>query len=256
MSWLSCWDDHEAKPWICRSFCDRFPTMSDHVTTKQQIGTGISKWRLYPWWLQEVVATCWAQSQTETKLKRNLFSVRHHGTTDHGVETIQFWDPILTTRWPWRSWAAHFWSQDAPLQGTFGPESAFGHFGKLTPETTLSSRGDLCLMGRQTNTRKSCCSMGFKQEIMGIQSAKIKETRELIAAAGQCSWQNSPFQIHDQTMSKATTGVTWSCYALRLKGKTATFIKFNYGPCASPKWSIAMSIHNTVLKIITGARAV
>ena len=42
-------------------------------------------------------------------------------------------------------------------------------------------------MGRQTNTRKSCCSMGFKQEIMGIQSAKIKETRELIAAAGQCS---------------------------------------------------------------------
>ena len=72
--------------------------------------------------------------------------MRRHGTTDSGrfgihlsfnvlkhVETIQFWDPILThTRWPWRSWAAHFWSQDAPLQGTFGTESAFGHPGKLT----------------------------------------------------------------------------------------------------------------------------
>ena len=205
------------------------------------------------------------------------------GSRSHLLSSIPNWDetqmePLLREApWNHRSWC---WNHpiilrpnsDHPVtlkelgsaflitgctsSGHLWPGIRFWTPRELTPETTLSSRGDLCLMGRQTNTRKSCCSMGFKQEIMGIQSAKIKETRELIAAAGQCSWQNSPFQIHDQTMSKATTGVTWSCYALRLKGKTATFIKFHYGPCASPKWSIAMSIHNTVLKIITGARAV
>jgi hypothetical protein len=36
-------DHHETKLLLCRSLHDRFPNMSDHVTTKQQIGTGISK---------------------------------------------------------------------------------------------------------------------------------------------------------------------------------------------------------------------
>ena len=129
-SWLGCWDDHEAK---LHGFTRHFAivcspchfTMKDNnlegiwikIIINEKL-TGIFRfrlYRLYPWWLEEVEATCWAQSQTETKLKRNLFSVRHQGTTDHGVETIQFWDPILTTRWPWRSWAAHFWSQDMHL---------------------------------------------------------------------------------------------------------------------------------------------
>ena len=137
-SWLSCRDHHETKLLLCRSFHDRFPNMSDHVTTKQQIGTGISKWRLYPWWLQEVVATCWAQSLSQTemaKLHGDPLCMRRAMEPQilvvsgyifpwmllKHVETIQFWGEILThTWWPWRSWAANF-DHTMHLKGTFGP---------------------------------------------------------------------------------------------------------------------------------------
>ena len=190
------------------------------------------------------------------KLRRNskgtLFSVRHQGTTDHGVETIHFEDPILTTRWPWRVGQRIFDHRICTSSGHLWPESAFGCYGKLPQRPLSQAEETLCLMGRQTNTRKSCCSMGFKQEIMGIQSAKIKETRELIAAVGQCSWQNSLSKfmiIRCQRLPQVWRDLA-THWGWRVKLQLSS--NFNYGLCASPKWSIAMSIHNTVLKIITG----
>ena len=39
-----------------------------------------------PWWLQEFVDTCWAQSLSQTEMVKlngnSLFYIRHHGTTD------------------------------------------------------------------------------------------------------------------------------------------------------------------------------
>ena len=132
---------------------------------------------------------------------------------DHAVETIQFWrDPSLTSTlwWPRRSWAAHFWSQGAP-KGTFGPESPFGHPAKLARRPLCQAEENFAWWEGKQTRGNDAVQWGFKQQIMGIQSAKIKSTRELIAAAGQCSWQRSPSQNHVQRMSKAATDGTWSC---------------------------------------------
>ena len=176
-SWLSCRDHHETKLLLCRSFHDRFPNMSDHVTTKQQIGTGISKWRLYPWWLQEVVATCWAQSLSQTemaKLHGDPLCMRRHGTTDSGRFGIHRSLNVLKTCWnhpilrgnsdPYlvtlKELGSEFWPHNA-LEGHLWPIIPFWTPSEACAKTNLSSPGELCLMGRQTNARKWCCSMGL-----------------------------------------------------------------------------------------------
>ena len=115
------------------------------------------------------------------------------------------WDPILThTRWPWRSWAAHFWSQGAP-QRHLWPGIRFWTPRELTPETTLSSRGDLCLMGRQTNTRKWCCSIralsnrqwGYNQQRLGKSGAKCsRRSMQLTKFPFPNSWSNDVKGYH------------------------------------------------------------
>ena len=147
--------------------------------------------------------------------------MRHHGTDcghfdgivvwyyyvllDHGVETIhfetQFW-PILGD--PEGVGQRIFWSQGAP-QRHLWPGIRFWTPRELTPETTLSSRGDLCLMGRQTNTRKWCCSIralsnkqwGYNQQRLGKSGAKCsRRSMQLTKFPFPNSWSNDVKGYH------------------------------------------------------------
>ena len=230
----SSWDDHEAKlhPWICRSLGDRLFTLSQYNERQQnwsnqntQTTDRNRQVKAIPWWLQEFADTCWAQSLSQTEMAKlngnSFFFMRSHelmsrqmfGIRNHDVETIQFWGALILTHtwWPWRSWAAHFDHHRMHLKGTFGPEFPFGHAGKLTQRPLCQAEETFaCWEGKQMRGNGGV-SWGLRRLIMGIQSAKIKQIRELVAAAGQCSWQSSPSRIHVQTMLEAATNVRWSC---------------------------------------------
>ena len=76
------------------------------------------------------------------------------------------------------------------LKGTFGPEFAFGHAGKLTQRPLCQAEETFAWWawweGKQMRGH-GAVPWGLRRLMMGIESAKIKEFRELVAAAGQCS---------------------------------------------------------------------
>ena len=73
------------------------------------------------------------------------------------------------------------------LKGTFGPEFAFGHAGKLTQRPLCQAEETFAWYEGKQTQGNGAVPWGLRRLIMGIQSAKIKEIRELVAAAGQCS---------------------------------------------------------------------
>ena len=120
----------------------------------------------------------------------------------------------------------------------------FGFFGhqpsapwEAYAETTLSGRGELCLMGRQTNTRM----MLFDEFLRGIPGA-------------------NPCKIHVQTMSKAILQI-WRDLAKSSGWRVELQLESNFTMDSTPPrlsktkhWHI--DTHNTLLKFLTGARAI
>ena len=135
-------------PWIYTSFCDRLLTMSLY-NERQQFGGNMNQ-NYYKW-------------KTDGNLQVQAIPVMAGGGRSHLLSSIPNWDetqkePLLREApgnhrsWRWNHpilrpnsdhpvtlkelGSAFLITGYAPLQGTFGPESAFGCFGKLTPETT------------------------------------------------------------------------------------------------------------------------
>ena len=73
------------------------------------------------------------------------------------------------------------------LKGTFDPEFPFGHAGKLTQRPLCQAEETFAWWEGKQMRGNGAVPWGLGRQIMGIQSAKIKEIRELVAAAGQCS---------------------------------------------------------------------
>ena len=162
------------------------------------------------------------------KLHGDPLYMRRHGTTDSGrfgihlslnvLKTCCWNHPILrgpnSDPVPFgdpEGVGQRIFDHTMHLKGTFGPESPFGHRRKLARRPLCQAEENFAWWEGKQTRGNDAVQWGFKQQIMGIQSAKIKSTRELIAAAGQCSWQRSPSQNHVQRMSKAATDGTWSC---------------------------------------------
>ena len=140
-------------------------------------------YRLYPWWLQEVAATCWAQSLSQTemaKLHGDPFYMRRHGTTDSGrfrkpsnFEGTQAWPVPFGD--PEGVGQRIFWSQDALIRAPLARNPPFGHPGKLARRPLCQAEKNFAWWEGKQTRGNDAVQWGFKQQIMGIQSISKDE---------------------------------------------------------------------------------